>query len=196
MQLDRLAVHPEGYVVGISANAHKMGVLKLPGRAYASDDHTNNAVLKLGYGANSQFVQKPQALTISRTGAILILEGESAMSIKAFDTAGNPWPFFMNGTASSFPLSETDAKWLDIAIDDTEMIFILSYTGDGTHNDDYRLDVYDKTGKRVFRNTGIAVARMVVDKWRRIYSLNHETMKNSPIVEPTVSVWMPSLPTK
>lgn len=194
MQLDRLAVHPCGYVIGISTNNHKMGVLQLPAQAYPDDAHSNNAVLKLGYGVTDKFVKKPQALTISRTGAILILQGESSIAIKAFDVSGNPWPFFNNGTRSSFPLEEPDAKWLDIAIDDTEMIYILSYTGTGMMKNDYRLDVYDKTGSRVFRNIGISVARMVVDKWRRVYSLNQETMKNSPIVEPTVSVWMPSVP--
>ena len=196
LQLDRLAVHPQGYVIGISANYHKMAVLQLPPQAYDDDTTTNNAVLKLGYGDAEMLVKKPQSLTISQTGAILILQGESSISIKAFDVSGNPWPFFNNGTASSFPLEESDAKWLDIAIDDTEMIFILSYTGTGMMKNDYRLDVYDKTGSRVFRNTGVSVARMVVDKWRRVYSLNQETMKNSPIVEPTVSVWMPSVPQK
>lgn len=196
LQLDRLAVHPNGYVIGISANNHKMAVLQLPDQAYADDATTNNAVLKLGYGDTEKLVKKPQALTISRTGAILILQGESSIAVKAFDVSGNPWPFFNNGTASSFPLAEPDAKWLDIAIDDTEMLFILSYTGTGMMKNDYRLDVYDKTGSRVFRNTGVSVARMVVDKWRRVYSLNQETMKNSHIVEPTVSVWMPSVPQK
>ena len=194
MQLDRLAVHPWGCVVGISTNNHKLGILDIPDQAYSDDANTNNAVLKLGYGENDKFVKKPQALTISRTGAILILEGEGAMSIKAFDVFGNPWPFFADGTRSSFPLQEEDAKWLDIGIDDTEFVYILSYTGTGTRKDDYRLDVYNKAGQRVFRNIGISVARMIVDKWRRIYSLNQEIMKNSPILEPTVSVWMPSVP--
>jgi hypothetical protein len=195
IQLDRLAVHPLGYVIGISTNNHKLAVLKLPDSSYASDAHTNNAVLKLGQGENEKFVIQPQALTVSRTGAILILEGAGASrSIKAFDVFGNPWLFFKNGTVSSFVLQEEDAKWLDIAIDDTEMIYILSYTGSGMLRNDYRLDVYDKDGSRVFRNVGIPVARMVVDKWRRLYSLNQETMKGSPIVEPTVSVWMPNTP--
>jgi hypothetical protein len=171
-------------------------VLKVADQPYADDATTNHAVVKLGYGDTEKLVKKPQSLTISRTGAILILQGESAVAVKAYDVSGNPWPFFNNGTASSFPLDEPDAKWLDIAIDDTEMLFILSYTGTGMMKNDYRLDVYDKTGTRVFRNTGVPVARMVVDKWRRVYSLNQETMKNSPIVEPTVSVWMPSVPQK
>lgn len=195
IQLDRLAVHPQGYVIGISANNHKLAVLKLPDSPYASDSHTNNAVLKLGFGKNEKFVIQPQALTVSRTGAVLILEGAgTARSIKAFDVFGNPWLYFKNGTVSSFALKEEDAKWLDIAIDDTEMVYILSYTGTGMLQNDYRLDVYDKDGSHVFRNVGISVARMVVDKWRRIYSLNQETMKGSPTVEPTVSVWMPSSP--
>jgi hypothetical protein len=195
IQLDRLAVHPLGYVIGISTNNHKLAVLRLPEGPYASDANTNNAVLKLGQGENDKFVIQPQALTVSRSGAILILEGAgTSRSIKAFDVFGNPWLFFKNGTVSSFALQEEDAKWLDIAIDDTEFIYVLSYTGSGMLRNDYRLDVYDKQGSRVFRNVGISVSRMVVDKWRRLYSLNQETMKGSPIVEPTVSVWMPNTP--
>lgn len=44
------------------------------------------------------------------------------------------------------------------------------------------------------RNPGIAVARIVVDKFRDLYSLNYETVKSSPIIEPSVSVWAPSVP--
>ncbi len=194
MQLDRIAVHPLGYVVGISTNNHKMAVLKLPDEAYADDVHANNATLKLGYGDTEKFIKKPQSMTISSTNAILILQGESTVSVKAFDLSGNPWLFFNNGTASSFTLSEADAKWLEIAVDDTDLIYILSYTGTGMRNSDYRLDVYDKNGSHIFRNVGIAVARMVVDKWRRVYTLNQEVMMNSPLIEPTVSVWMPSVP--
>ena len=72
---------------------------------------------------------------------------------------------------------------------------MLSYTGAGTQPSDYRLDVYDaNAGTRVVRNTGIAVGRIVVDKFRGLYSLNRETVKGSPIVEPSVSVWAPSPP--
>ena len=198
IQLDRIAVHPNGYVIGISSNYSKMAVLDLPTQAYANDTVAyNNAVLKLGEGDGDKLIQSPQALTISRSGAILILQGQNAaMSIKAFDVYGNPWPYFANGTSLSFPLAsvDADAKWLDIAIDDTELIFILSYTGTGLSQNDYHLDIYDKNGNRIVRNTGIAVARMTVDKFRRLYSLNQETIKGSPIVEPSASVWLPSLP--
>ena len=36
------------------------------------------------------------------------------------------------------------------------------------------------------------VARIVVDKFRGLYSLNRETVKGSPVVEPSVSVWAPA----
>ena len=199
--LDRIAVHPQGYVVGISFNNSKMAVLELPTdpyQAYADDNHANNAVLKLGEGVGDRLIQSPQALAISKTGAILILQGQGQnMSIKAFDVHGNPWAYFSNGTAFSFPLANVDAgaQWLDIDIDDTDYIFILSYTGTGQNQSDYHLDVYDKNGTKIVRNTGIAVSRMAVDKFRTPYTLNQEAIAGSPIVEPSVSVWLPSLPT-
>src|SRR5262249_31837325 len=80
-------------------------------------------------------------------------------------------------------------------IDPTNMLYVLSYRGAGTQRSDYRLDVYDAdTGQHVVRNTSIAVGRMVVDKFRGLYSLNYETVKGSPVVEPSVSVWAPSPP--
>jgi hypothetical protein len=48
--------------------------------------------------------------------------------------------------------------------------------------------------RSAMRNTGIGVARIVVDKFRGLYSLNRETVAGSPIVEPSVSIWAPSTP--
>lgn len=194
--LDRIAMHPDGYVVGISTVCSKMAVLEVP-KSIDTEAFGRDAMLKLGEGKGDKLIKSPVALTISRTGAILILQGQSdSMSIRAFDTSGNPWPYFGSGEKLSSTLNLTDvdpdATWLDISIDDTELIFILSHTGTGGDTNDYHLDIYQKDGTRIIRNTGISVQRMVVDKFRKLYSLNHELIMGSDIVEPSVSVWMPN----
>jgi hypothetical protein len=174
----------------------KIAVLKLDTQVYPDDNHCNNAVVMLGEGTGDKLILYPQALTIASTGEILILQGQNEeMSVKAFTKDGEPSSYFGNG-AFSFPLASVDAnaQWLDIAIDGTDLIYILSYTGTGMKQSDYHLDIYDKNGNRIVRNTGIAVYSMVVDKFRRLYSLNKETIKGSPIVEPSASVWLPTVP--
>jgi len=199
--MDRIAVYSKGMqpkVVGISTRFHKLAVLEIPAEPYIGDDFANNAKVMSAQGENNDgFILDPLALTIADNGAILILQGGVFKRIKAFDFDGKPWKFFFGETASGLPLvQDTDeVTWLDISIDPTNLLYVLSHTGAGTQRSDYRLDVYDAgTGEHIVRNTGIAVGRIVVDKFRGLYSLNYETVKGSPIVEPSVSVWAPSPP--
>ena len=195
--LDRMAVHPGGYVVGISTQYSKMGVLRIPDQAYSSDAEAMNSTLVLGEGTNSdRLVYRPLALTINRHGVILVLEGGSTKRIKAFNTDGSPCKFFANQTSSvmALPPESGNITWLDLAIDPTDLMFVLSYANAGATVNDYRLDVYKTDGTRIMRNTGIAVARMTMDPWRNLYSLNQEKIAGSPRNEPSVSLWTPSTP--
>jgi hypothetical protein len=199
--IDRIAVYSKGpapRVVGISRRFHKFSVLEIPGEPYIGDDFANNAKVMSAQGeGNDSLLLNPLALTIADNGAILILQGGLNRSVKAFDFDGKPWKFFSNGASSVLPLDVESGEitWLDISIDPTNLLYVLSYSGSGTQTSDYRLDVYDaNTGQRIVRNTGIAVGRIVVDKFRDLYSLNFETVKSSPIIEPSVSVWAPSVP--
>jgi len=201
LQIDRMAVYNKGStprVVAISSRFHKLAVLEVPSAAYTDDKFGNNAKVMSGKGeSNDALMLNPTALTIADNGAVLVLQGGAAKSVKAFDFDGKPWKFFKGGTSSVLPLVQdaTEVTWLDICIEPTNLLYVLSHTGSGTQVSDFRLDIYDSaTGNRVVRNTGIAVARITVDKFRGLYSLNYETVKGSPIVEPSVSVWQPSVP--
>lgn len=199
--VDRMAVYSKGAqpkVVGISARFHKISVLEIPSEPYIGDDFANNAKIMSAQGeGNDGLIFRPLALTIADNGAILVLQGGVNKSVKAFDFDGKPWKFFAGGTASVMPLAQdaSSVTWLDITIDPTNLLYVLSHTGAGNQRSDFRLDVYNAvTGEHIVRNTGIAVGRIVVDKFRGLYSLNYETVKGSPIVEPSVSVWAPSPP--
>lgn len=197
MPLDRLAVHPAGYVVGISTANSKLAVLSLPRAPSPSAQQRNNAVITLGEGVNSdRSVFMPRALTISRVGAILLLEGRDTKRVKAFNVDGSPRQVFQGRTSSRFDLVEEqeDVTWLDICVDPTDLLYVLSHVGNGSTESDYRLDIYDPDGNHIVRNTGISVARMTVDPWRNLYSLNYETVAGAAKVEPSASVWIPSTP--
>jgi hypothetical protein len=97
-----LAVHPDGYVVGVDYENHKLLAVRLPAAAVAQADAPLGAPLS-GLGIREGLMNKPTALTITSDGRILILE-EGNSRIQAFDVKGNPVPCF-SVNQPSFPLA-------------------------------------------------------------------------------------------
>ena len=72
-------------------------------------------------------------------------------------------------------------------------IYVLSYTGGGSRATDYRLDIYQPNGAWLARTVGVNVAKIVVDMWRNLYTLNYESFLGpGGRTEPSVSTWIPS----
>ncbi len=49
-------------------------------------------------------------------------------------------------------------------------------------------------GNRLARTTGVAAARLAVDTFRNVYTLNFASVIGAPRVEPSLSQWVPSTP--
>jgi len=92
-----LAVHPNGYVIGLDNTNAKMFTLKLPAKAMPPDK-APLAMPLAGKGGLEGLLDSPQAMTISADGRILILETGTRYidqpRIQAFDVKGNPVPSF------------------------------------------------------------------------------------------------------
>jgi hypothetical protein len=73
-------------------------------------------------------------------------------------------------------------------------MYVLSYINDGRMVADYRVDIYTPQGNFLARTTGIAAARLAVDTFRNVYTLNYATIAGAPRVEPSLSQWEPSTP--
>jgi hypothetical protein len=86
--LDALAVHPNGYMVGVDYENHKMLILQLPDAA-ADDAAAPTALPLSGPGLREGLMEGPVAVTITADGRILVLEQDNAR-IQAFDTMANP----------------------------------------------------------------------------------------------------------
>jgi hypothetical protein len=72
-------------------------------------------------------------------------------------------------------------------------VYVLSYTGDGSSAIDYRLDIYQPNGPWLARTVGVNAARIVLDMWRNLYTLNYESLLGpGGRTEPSVSTWIPS----
>lgn len=98
-----MAVHPNGYVVGLDNTNAKMFVLKLPANAM-SPDTAPLAMPLAGKGGREGLLDSPQAMTVTADGRILVLETGTLYidqpRIQAFDVKGNPVPSFAVGQPS------------------------------------------------------------------------------------------------
>ncbi|HZV71087.1 MAG TPA: hypothetical protein VFG10_16145 [Saprospiraceae bacterium] len=88
-------------------------------------------------------------------------------------------------------------EYLDIATEDKGYIYVLYFEDPGTSANQYMLDIYNPDGTILLGNplTGLAAAKMAVDQWRTLWTLNYETFRGpSNRTEPSVSGWIPSTP--
>jgi len=198
--LDSLALVPTGYLIGVSRQNHKMEILQLPTEAVDSQSAPESvafAVQKMGEGTRTGLLGSPVAVTAFGT-TILILE-DGNRRIQAVDVSGNPVAQFDGQTSSIIDLTTiendpSDVVYLDIAVEGLGFMYVLSYDNGGLSADDYRLDLYTPDGEHLLRKTGVAAARMAVDTFRNVYTLNYETIAGAPRAEPSLSQWEPSTP--
>jgi hypothetical protein len=194
---DAYAVHPKGYVVGISYATGKLEVLRLP----AQPSHDADAPLAFqaaGAGSHREgLLNGPRAMGITLDGRILVLE-TLANRIQAFAVDGTPVRCF--GTAAEpcswTPLREqAGVSHLDLAVEAKGYMYVLGFTGQGRDPGDYFVDVYDPDGSWLVRTSGVTAARITVDLLRSMYTLNYEIILGAEgRPEPSVSMWLPPPP--
>ena len=100
--------------------------------------------------------------------------------------------------------SRSDEKYLDMTTEMKGYIYVLAYTGTGASQSDYYLDIYDPLGHWLSRTpdpalnddaTGVNAARIAVDMWRNMFSLNFESFAGpGGRIEPSISMWVPTTP--
>ena len=101
-------------------------------------------------------------------------------------------------TAQLRPQTAAHIEYLDVAVEDKGYIYVLYFTGTGVNATEYMLDIYNPDGTVLLQNplTGIAAAKMAIDKWRTLWTLNYEKFLGpNNRTEPGVSGWIPSTPT-
>lgn len=100
-------------------------------------------------------------------------------------------------TAALRPQPGKTIEYLDIATEDKGYIYVLYFENEGTSAAQYMLDIYNPDGTVLLNKplTGLAAAKMSVDQWRTLWTLNYETFLGpNNRTEPTVSGWIPSTP--
>ena len=187
---------PTGYVVGVNRQNHHMQILELPPAAIDASQAPQAvpfAVAKMGLGTREGLLSAPVAVTVI-DATILILE-DGNQRIQAVDVSGNPVKRFQNGTTQRRGAGAGLRHHLPgPGVEGMGYLYVLSFVNNGLTAADYRLDIYDPQGNFLTRTTGVAAARLAVDTFRNVYTLNYEVVANAPRIEPSLSQWNPSTP--
>jgi hypothetical protein len=201
---DALLLHPSGVLISISGANDRFEVVQPAPTALddATAATTGLAQVVGGSGSSPGRISQVVAATITQDGTLLLLE-RGNNRVQAFDFGSNPVRYFKNAPAPYFlPLSEmpTEQGWrhLDIQADFNGLLYVLSTNA---NNGVYRLSIYDNLAKlqtALSVTEGIFAARIGLDHWRDLYTLNYQpvTIQGSgaapPITEPSVSLWTPA----
>lgn len=191
---DAFLLHPMRKLVSINAELNKIEILELPDKP-TTDDKAPLAQAYSGTGIREGLVKGPLCGAVSPKGVIYILESRN-YRIQAFDVGINPVRHFEG--SYYYPLKrdgDEQIHYLDMAVEYTGYIYVLSYV-QKTFAREYRLDIYDSKGRFLCRTTDVVAAKLTVDFWRNMYTLNYKELTTSQgYTEPTISEWIPSTPT-
>jgi hypothetical protein len=197
--IDCFVYHPQGYVIGITAEADKLYILQLPKTA-GPDATATIASLRAGEGQRDGLLLRPRAIAVALDGRLLVLE-DGNRRIQSFDHYGNPVAYFKTseaGKKSPMLLLRTTTgptTYLDLSVEAKGYIFVLCYDGNGGQAQQYRVDIYEPDGTFLVETKGVAAAKIAVDLARSMYTLNWETLSGrNGRTEPSISQWLPPPP--
>lgn len=185
-----LCWHRAGYLIGVNRARHKMEILDLNAGLF-EDRFTPPAKIAAGLGNRFGLLNGPSCIAARLDGTLLVLESVTH-KIQAFDVDGNPVMLF-DGTPR-FNLVDSgqgdSMTYLDMSVEARGYVYVLSYRGDGSQAGQYKLDIYTPEGLHLNTTTGFTAARMIVDYWRNVVTLNWMPLFGvNGRTEPTISSW-------
>jgi hypothetical protein len=91
---------------------------------------------------------------------------------------------------------KSNVRYLDIAVEPKGYIYVL-FVDQSSGSPVFSLDIYNPDGSALLGKpqTGVNAARLTVDEWRSLFTLNYNVVLGpNSRTEPGVSEWMPSTP--
>lgn len=193
-----LAIHSNGYVVGVNPAADNMQILRLA--AGSPDAQAPWACMPLGPGTGPGRLGAPALTCIRPDQTILVLEARNAR-IQAFSRGGHPVPAFpTTRTPYWVPLVPhaprgTSVVYLSLSADVAGYAYVLSQYGDGYNRSDFHLDIYSPVGQHLVHQQGLVAGGLAVDLWRNVYTLNFQQIAGpGGRTEPSLSEYLPHTP--
>lgn len=193
--LDSIVLNPTtGMLLGLDKSQNAIEVLQLADKPMPFATAPSSVVLG-GAGTSIGRLHDATALAFLPAGAgLLVLEAGSdnaAGRVQAFTFDGATVPMFGNQSAFALNAADKGVTYTDMKIDPTESyVYVSSYVGTQPTANDYRLDIYKiADGSFVTRTVGVVAAKMAIDKWRDLYTLNYARIAPN-LPEPSVSLWI------
>ena len=150
-----------------------------------------------GQGTQVGLLSSPTAVAVMNPGTLIVLDA-GASQLAAFDLNGNPVRQFGTRSPAAFTLNLLQPRtYLDVAVDGSGQIYVLSYQGNGSQPVQYRIDVFSPKGAPIStQSVGNNVPHFAVDYWRSIYAADFTALLDSsgqPYIDPALGVAAPSL---
>jgi hypothetical protein len=194
-----LAIHSNGYVVGVNPAADNMQILRLA-TSGTPDAQAPWACMPLGPGTGPGRLGGPALVCIRPDQTILVLEARNRR-IQAFSRGGHPVPAFSTTpTPYWVPLvlhapEGTNVVYLSLSTDVAGYVYLLSQNGNGYDPSDFHLDIYTPTGQHLTHQQGLVAGGLAVDLWRNVYTLNFQRIAGpGGRTEPSLSEYLPHTP--
>jgi hypothetical protein len=194
-----LAIHTNGYVVGVNPAVDNMQILRLPS-AGTADAQAPWACMPLGPGTGPGRLGAPALTCIRPDQTILVLEARNKR-IQAFSRGGHPVRAFpTTPTPYWIPLVShapvgTSVVHLSMSSDVAGYLYVLSQSGNGYDPSDFHLDIYTPGGTHLAHQQGLVAGGLAVDLWRNVYTLNFQQIAGpGGRTEPSLSEYLPHTP--
>jgi hypothetical protein len=129
----------------------------------------------------------------------IIRDSTNAMSYDVKKTASGLAAQQLISTMAMREQGRERVDYLDIAVENKGYIYVLSSLTENDNKTTYRLDIHNPDGSLLLEKpqTGVNAARLTVDQWRAVFTLNYECFLGPGArTEPGVSLWIPSTPGK
>jgi len=196
---DDLAIHPAGYAVALNTATCKLQIARL--RASQPDAEAPAAAILAGVGTRPALLENPVtvACALDRILVLQTTDDYPQGCVCAFDVKANPVHCFAGGSWLSglHPEGTATVELVDLSVESKGYLYVLKYlqpTLGQVLASDYRLDIYNPDGTFLTQVAGLAAARLQVDLWRNVFTLNYEILAGSGRTEPSVAEWIPSTP--
>lgn len=187
---DVFLIHPTGKLISLNAARGKLEVLA-PSAVPVADASAPLAQSFSGPGSREGLLNGPVLAAIEPKGSILVLE-QAGNRIQAFDTGANPTRFFAGSSTMALKPQAGNVEYLDMAIEFKGYIYVLSRN---TSSGIYSMDIYTPAGALLATTVNMNVAKLAVDLFRNVFTLNFDTMQPvGALTQPSISEWIPSTP--
>lgn len=192
---------PTGHLVGVSARSGRLAVLEV-GTGGVDPVAAPRAQLHAGTGQREGLLNLPVAVTSTKKGHIIVLDGGESPALRAFAVDGNPVPIFAGDTSSiALPTDGGARVHVGVAADGADYLYVLSYE-DELDASSWILDVYDHTGAKQSSAPNVNAGRLAVDYWQSVFTLNYDPLRDdagavvldpgTKVAEPSMSAWEPA----